>query len=86
MENNLEMSEHRTGANLQVKQQNNDLGLQWVMGYSYSRIKVGEDATMRFRNEGTGEIILDNDVKYAGFARGINSLFGQVKWEAFSRE
>ncbi len=78
-----EVHENRSGINLLLKQPENYFRLQWILGSSFSKIKVGDNTISDIRRDNGGQIIIPFPVPpYAGYEREIKSFFCQLKWGA----
>ncbi len=85
------VEDSRTGANLIIKQADNAINLQWVIGYSYTKMSV-PDTVSEGKMAGTNEYVPiiqgqnNGELLYEGESRDINSAFVQLKWGAIVKK
>ncbi len=95
----LEQTNKRAGVNVIAKQSQNAFHLQWVLGYSYSKIDI-KDARFALMRHSTDDVyklpddfpisnlagtaLTDSKQAYDGLEREMNSIFTQFKWETLT--
>ncbi len=76
----------RNGGTVVVKQPDNPMNLQWVLGYSYMYMKIPETTRKsKSLSTGTWENFIPYTLEYDNLSRTINSVFIQFKWEAVEK-
>ncbi len=79
------INDTRTGTNLIIKQKDNSINLQWVAGYSYTKMHV-PNTSAEAKIADTDEYVPftqgqnQGKLMYDGKSRNINSGFIQLKW------
>ncbi len=86
---------NRTGANLIIKQPDNPINLQWLIGYSFtyfdiisakSRYKNMDPMSVMVNMFGVDEIRSFGDANYDDKTRAIHSGYAQTKWGAIKKK
>ncbi len=77
----LEISDesYRRGAKITLKQEKNDMNLQWLVSCSSERLE-NTGAIQKLTETVSGAIIIDQKAPYNEYARSIGTFLGQVKW------
>ncbi len=90
----LEKRGTRSGLNLTIKQPDNLMNLQWLVGYSWSTMEITDTRFSFMRHSTglsykypagfgplTGQPIKDDPEAFDGMERDVHGFFTQLKWE-----